>query len=152
MKEVTEAELTSEAEKLARKLFSSNAKSFIALKGPLGAGKTTFARAFIKAWLTLDGEKNMPNITSPTYTIAQVYGFNQKLAHLDLYRLESTDDFFQAGFEIYFQNYRCCLVEWVDKIFSEKNRSLLPPKIIWVQLDLSKNIDKRLYELKEEIV
>jgi len=68
----------------------------IALEGDLGAGKTTFARAFIRAFL---GERE-EEIPSPTYTLVQTYQTpRMNIAHFDLYRLGDPDELLELGLE-----------------------------------------------------
>ena len=83
--EASEAALCRMAERLALKLAPGDT---IALSGELGAGKTTFARALIRALLG-DTEAEVP---SPTFSLVQTYDTPRlSLAHLDLYRLSGED-------------------------------------------------------------
>ncbi|CAO5682591.1 MAG: hypothetical protein HEEMFOPI_00740 [Holosporales bacterium] len=82
----------------------------IVLKGDLGAGKTTFSRAFIQTFLNDDGHI----VPSPTFTIVQEYQKNARsLYHFDLYRLSSADDLVELNFEESIQS-GICLIEWPD--------------------------------------
>ena len=68
----------------------------IALRGDLGAGKTTFARALIRTLLS-DPDAEVP---SPTFPLVQTYGTPRlPVAHFDLYRVTSADDLVEIGFE-----------------------------------------------------
>jgi N-acetylmuramate 1-kinase len=83
----------------------------IALHGDLGAGKTTFARAFIRAVLG-DGEAEVP---SPTFPIEQIYDAPRfQLAHYDLYRLSSADEVDAIGFGERTAQ-AVALIEWPDR-------------------------------------
>ena len=85
------------------------AGDIIALRGGLGAGKTTFARALISA--LLDAETDVP---SPTYTLIQTYdGPDFPIFHFDLYRLETADEVFELGWEETQDG--LALIEWPDK-------------------------------------
>ena len=110
-----EAETQNFGAELARVAFKAQ-PAFVRLSGQLGAGKSTFARGFINEWLTLCGEPKPDNIVSPTYNIVKMYGTKAPLAHLDLYRLNSLRELEQLGFEHYFYEQACCLIEWLEQI------------------------------------
>ena len=81
------------AERIALKIATGDV---IALSGDLGAGKTTFARALIRAVL---GDPNA-EIPSPTFSLVQTYASPRlELAHLDLYRIAGDDDLIELGFD-----------------------------------------------------
>ena len=82
---------------------------FIALFGPLGAGKTTFARGVIQALCGPDQE-----VPSPTYTLVQTYDTRLgPLWHYDLYRLDNPDGVFELGWDDTVGG--IALVEWPEK-------------------------------------
>lgn len=83
--------------------------SFVAMTGPLGAGKSVIARAIGAAWGVVDP---MP---SPTYTIMAVHNARVPIYHMDLYRLGSADELEFAGLRAYFQSDGLCLVEWAER-------------------------------------
>ena len=81
----------------------------IALRGGLGAGKTTFSRALIEALL---GQPT--DVPSPTYTLVQTYdGPNFPIFHVDLYRLETPDELFELGWDE--TQTGLALIEWPDR-------------------------------------
>jgi tRNA threonylcarbamoyladenosine biosynthesis protein TsaE len=83
----------------------------IALSGGLGAGKSTLARAFIRA-LTRPDE----DVPSPTFTLVQVYDTPAGAVwHFDLYRLDRPDDAFELDIEDAFAE-GICLIEWPDRL------------------------------------
>ena len=83
----------------------------VALSGDLGAGKTTFARALIRE-LTENDQLEAP---SPTYTFLQTYEAKRfPIVHADLYRLTSTDELTELGFEDLPEG-SLLLVEWPER-------------------------------------
>src|SRR5262245_50381092 len=81
----------------------------IALKGELGAGKTSFARAFIRA-------RTGPNeeVPSPTFTLVQVYEIgNAAIWHFDGYRLRNPEEAWELGIEEAFHD-GISLIEWPE--------------------------------------
>jgi tRNA threonylcarbamoyladenosine biosynthesis protein TsaE len=78
----------------------------VLVSGELGSGKTTFVRGACRA-LGIEGP-----VTSPTFTIGQVYGGSTEVAHLDLYRLGSLASEDPALLEDYLTPDRVAFVEW----------------------------------------
>ena len=97
---------------LARRLAPIlRAGDMIALKGELGVGKTTFARALIRALGVADTE-----IPSPTFTLAQGYrGQTLDIWHFDLYRLRSADDALELGIDDVRRD-SLVLIEWPERL------------------------------------
>ncbi len=91
----------------------------IALGGNLGCGKTTFARAFIRALAALHGEgegDRDEEVPSPTFTLVQIYERSPApVWHFDLYRVEKPEDAYELGIEEAFEN-AISLVEWPQKL------------------------------------
>ena len=83
----------------------------IALKGELGAGKTTFVQGLARGL----GVSEKYYITSPTYTIINEYPARSfTLCHLDLYRLGSADELDYIGFDDLIDDSHIIVVEWPD--------------------------------------
>jgi len=83
----------------------------IALSGALGAGKTTFARGFVRALTGTDED-----VPSPTFTLVQTYDTPKgEVWHCDLYRLVKPDDAIELGLEDAFAS-SICLVEWPERL------------------------------------
>jgi len=81
------------------------------LHGPLGAGKTTFARGLIGAWTG-----STEDVPSPTYTLVQTYeGPRGQLWHVDLYRLDDADAALELGLEDAFAS-AVTLIEWPERL------------------------------------
>ncbi|WP_193172580.1 tRNA (adenosine(37)-N6)-threonylcarbamoyltransferase complex ATPase subunit type 1 TsaE [Nisaea nitritireducens] len=88
------------------------------LSGGLGAGKSTFARAFVRALIGADEE-----VPSPTFTLVQQYGpidrggVDIEIWHADLYRLGDPDEVLELGLDEAFGT-AICLIEWPDRLGS----------------------------------
>jgi tRNA threonylcarbamoyl adenosine modification protein YjeE len=84
----------------------------ILLRGELGAGKSTFARAFIRA---LAGGAGF-DVPSPTFTLVQTYpGREFEIAHFDLYRLEDPDEAWEIGLDEAL-DHGAALIEWPERL------------------------------------
>ena len=97
------------------------AGAFVELHGPLGAGKTTFARHLLHA-LGVSGR-----VKSPTYALMEPYRAGTAagafaIAHFDFYRFDDPQEWEDAGFRDIFAEPGLKLVEW-----PEKAAELLPP-------------------------
>ena len=93
---------------LARQL---NSGAVIAYRGDLGAGKTAFTRGLARGLGVSDP------VTSPTYTIVNEYlGGRMPLFHFDMYRLHSSDDLWDIGWEDYLERGGICAVEWSENV------------------------------------
>ena len=88
---------------LARRLSPGDV---VLISGELGSGKTTFVRGACRE-LGVEGA-----VTSPTFTIGQVYGGPVEVAHLDLYRLDSLAGEDPSLLEDYLTPQRIGFVEW----------------------------------------
>lgn len=83
----------------------------ILLRGPVGAGKTHFARALIQS--RQDPPEDVP---SPTFTLVQTYECaSGEIWHADLYRLGAPDEIVELGLWDAFEQ-AICLVEWPDRL------------------------------------
>lgn len=81
----------------------------IAYTGDLGAGKTAFTRGLAS------GLGVTSRVTSPTFTIVNEYeGGRLPLFHFDMYRLGSSDDLYDIGWEDYLERGGVCAVEWSE--------------------------------------
>ena len=94
--------------RLAEKLLPG---TVIAFRGDLGAGKTAFTRGLAR------GLGCREQVTSPTYTIVNEYlGGRLPLFHFDMYRLGSSEDLWDIGWEDYLERNGICTVEWSENV------------------------------------
>ena len=99
--------------------------TIIAYTGDLGAGKTAFTRGLAK------GLGYTQPVTSPTYTIVNEYlGGRLPLFHFDMYRLASSDDLWDIGWEDYLERGGVCAVEW-----SENVADAMPEGTVYVTIE-----------------
>jgi tRNA threonylcarbamoyladenosine biosynthesis protein TsaE len=82
----------------------------VLLSGPVGAGKSHFARSVIQTYLGPDTE-----VPSPTFTLVQVYNGPFEIWHADLYRLTHTSELVEIGLEDALGQ-ALCLIEWPDRL------------------------------------
>lgn len=111
----------------------------VALKGDLGAGKTTFVQG-------LGEVLDIGRMLSPTYTLIREYPVDQKkwpferLYHIDLYRLASSQEAMDLGLnEIWFNPKNLILVEWPEKIIE-----FLPTPHIMVEIEKGKGDEREI--------
>lgn len=87
-------------------------RDVVALQGGLGAGKTTLARAILRA---ASGDPGLI-VPSPTFTLVEVYDTPRGVFwHFDLYRLEEPEQVFELGWEEARAD-GIALVEWADRL------------------------------------
>ena len=96
----------------------------LALSGELGAGKTTFVRALVRA---LHGS-DVP-VSSPTFVFRQCYAGTPPIEHLDLYRIEDPAEAADLGLDEAFGADRITVVEWPERL-----PGLLPPHALHVRI------------------
>ncbi|MFH0813687.1 MAG: tRNA (adenosine(37)-N6)-threonylcarbamoyltransferase complex ATPase subunit type 1 TsaE [Pseudomonadota bacterium] len=84
----------------------------VALIGELGTGKTCFTRGIATG---LGVEQNVP-IVSPSFTILNEYPGPIPLYHFDMYRIDTTVQFFDLGYQEYFFGNGATVIEWGEKV------------------------------------
>lgn len=104
---LSEQETMATAAQIAKK----HPQALVLLKGPLGAGKTVFARGFAIG-LGIDC-----NVSSPSYTLINEYRKGQRsLYHLDLYRLNCLEEVVDIGLFDILDSKQPCLIEWAERV------------------------------------
>ncbi len=125
---------------------AARAGDVFGLRGPLGAGKTAFARAFVAARAALSGG-DVSEVPSPTFTLVQTYDFpgdpgqSPTVFHIDLYRIESPAEAVELGLEEAFAA-GICLIEWPERL-----GHLLPRSRIEITFAPGPDANARIVEL-----
>lgn len=110
----------------------------VAFIGGLGAGKTAFTRG-LACGLGIE-----ERVTSPTFTIVNEYeGGRMPLFHFDMYRLGSSDELFDIGWEDYLARGGVCAVEW-----SENVTDALEEDAIFVEIRRGASEHQRIVSVK----
>ena len=105
----------------------------IAYCGDLGAGKTAFTRGLAR------GLGYREPVTSPTYTIVNEYlGGRLPLFHFDMYRLGSSDDLWDIGWEDYLERGGICAVEWSENVEDAMESA------IWIRIEKTGEESRRI--------
>lgn len=102
-------------------------RRIVALRGKMGAGKTTLVAEMMRQ-LKMDDEAS-----SPTFAIANEYHSSetgQTVYHFDFYRLESSAEAYDIGIEDYWDSGNLCLMEWTENI-----EDILPDETLFVDIE-----------------
>ena len=106
----------------------------IAMQGTLAAGKTTITKGIAQA-LDISEE-----ITSPTFCLISEYYGKMPLYHMDVYRLDGTEDFINLGVDDMLYGDGVCIIEWSEKIMDELPKNTIILRIL-PQDDNSRKIE-----------
>jgi len=111
--------------------------SIIGLCGELGTGKTHLIKGLARGL----GVDERYYVTSPSFTIINEYPGRIPLNHLDLYRLDNTDQMEELGYEEYFYSEGVTVIEWAEKILP-----LLPESRLMVEIS-HLNENRRMFKI-----
>jgi len=127
-------------EALARRLAARIEPGLVLfLSGDLGAGKTTFARALLRA-LGFAGR-----VKSPSFSLLESYDLSRfRLYHFDLYRFDSEQDWLDAGFDEFIGAPNVTIVEWPERAAG----TLPAPDLhLFLRFDADEGSQRRIVEL-----
>ena len=88
--------------------------SIVLLFGELGTGKTCLTQGIANGVGIDEGQY----VTSPSYILINVYTGKIPIYHIDLYRIQGSDDLFELGLEEYLYGEGVCIIEWADRMTS----------------------------------
>ncbi len=113
-------------------------KDFVALRGDLGAGKTSFSRSLIRSL----GDKKQ-EVPSPTFTLVQFYDLPKfTIWHFDLYRIKHPEEIYELGWEDACHD-GVVLVEWPENL-----GKLIPEDRIEIEIFFKGKDDSRIATIK----
>jgi tRNA threonylcarbamoyladenosine biosynthesis protein TsaE len=112
----------------------------IALSGDLGAGKTQLVKGIARG-LGISSRAH-----SPTFTLVNIYsGGRLTLFHLDLYRLETREQIFNAGLEEYLNPVGVAVIEWAERWFGDEHAKPKPQSCMRrVQIEVLNETERRI--------
>ena len=120
-------------EKIGEKLTGTEV---IALFGGLGMGKTAFTRGLCSALGINEG------VSSPTFALVNEYSGKFKVYHFDMYRVDTWDDLYSAGFFDYIGN-GILVIEW-----SENIEGALPENTVRITINRGDSDNQRIFEIE----
>ena len=129
---LSESELEHWGEELGR---STAPPLVITLTGELGVGKTTLAKAICRGYGVTE------DVTSPTYALVHQYAAERSpVYHVDLYRLDSSEQLTNLGWDDILSSGALVLVEWPERGADRIPRDHLPIDLSYVPDDPSRRI------------
>jgi tRNA threonylcarbamoyladenosine biosynthesis protein TsaE len=115
----------------------ARAGDIVLLSGELGAGKTTFTQGFGQGLGVTDP------ITSPTFTLMQIYPGRLKVLHVDVYRLEHLQEVIDLGLPELLDDEAVALIEW-----GEAAEPVLPADFLRVRIEFGEADDDRVMTIE----
>lgn len=111
-----------------------------AVRGKMGAGKTTLIKAFCDV---LGVEES---VSSPTFALVNEYtdANGESVFHFDFYRIKKIEEVFDIGYEEYFYSGNYCFVEWPELI-----EGLLPESYVAIDISVGEN-EERIFTITAE--
>jgi tRNA threonylcarbamoyladenosine biosynthesis protein TsaE len=134
----SEAETLAVGRELAQLLPS---KAVVLLIGELGAGKTTLSKGIVEG----RGAARAEDVSSPTFTLIHEYGDPVSVYHVDLYRLDTTEEARRVGLEDLLDQDALVLIEWGDRF-----PSLLPERFTVIRISYGEEEGKRIVEMSQQ--
>lgn len=129
-------------DKVAKHILNQFDAKTILFDGEMGAGKTTFINALLKAMQSND------TATSPTFSIVNEYNVpNDKVFHFDFYRIENIEEAYNFGIEDYLYSNHWLFIEWADRIeeiLPENTQTIIIEKADNTERSLKLTINKKL--------
>ena len=112
----------------------------IGLSGDLGAGKTQLVKGLAR------GLGVTERVQSPTFALVNEYTTGRlPLFHLDLYRLDTTEQIRSAGLEDFLSSDGVTIIEWVEKLFGKEHpTSNLGARMRWVKIESLNETERRI--------
>lgn len=127
----TEAELPRLVEEF---LTFANGRKKVVLYGQIGAGKTTFVKAFCQKIQTNE------RANSPTFSLVNEYEYADGLIyHMDLYRLKTYEEALDIGIEDYLYDAHYCFIEWAELI-----ENILPDDVIVMRFETMEDKSRKV--------
>jgi len=108
----------------------------IALVGDLGSGKTVLVKGIAQGLKVPDAQRL---VNSPSFVLIKEYPGKINLFHFDLYRLNTSQDIEQLGWEEYLDRSGVLVIEWADKM-----EKLLPQEYLRIELEVTSETKRRI--------
>ncbi len=130
------AKTVDDLESIGREMLKNDNQRIFAFFGKMGAGKTTFIKAFCSLLGVTD------NVASPTFSIINEYRTvdGEMVYHFDFYRMKSLAEILDLGTEDYFYSGSYCLIEWPEII-----GELLPENSLKVKIEVDESTSYRIF-------